>query len=392
MFFFTLIACSALATTGLASYALEDDYMAAGFFDQFYFPNGSDPTHGFVDYKNYEDCRDARLISNTSDNVIMRVDSTNKITGKDVRGRPSVRIESYKRYNHALIVLDLDHMPGGICGTWPAFWTLGPAWPSHGEMDIMEGVHEQPGNKMTLHSGPLCTNLTNTGGTGKVTLTECLSGDGTPNSGCQIATNDSITYGAGFNANKGGVYATEWLADSISMWFFPRGHCPTDALGDCPDPSSWGPPLARFMTGDECDINAAFRDQQIIFDTTFCGDWAGQPTIWGNATECAKKADTCEAFVRDNPEAFEEAYWSVNALKVYTDGDKKSDAPANPGPAAQSTNTVYQPAPPTGAPKAQGGGSSTGTNGAASFAKREDEQREYARHLGAHKRRGGLKL
>ncbi|EGP87163.1 putative endo-beta-1,3(4)-glucanase [Zymoseptoria tritici IPO323] len=378
---------SVLAGSAFAAYKLEDDYFDGSFFDKFEFWDLDDPTHGFVKYGNRTTSEELGLLNSTDGNIKMFVDSNN-VTPK---GRPSVRIKTSKVYNQALIVIDMDHMPGGICGTWPAFWTLGPAWPTHGEIDIMEGVHDQPGNKMTLHSGPLCTNLTNTGGTGKVTLTECLSGDGTQNSGCQIATNDSITYGAGFNANKGGVYATEWLADSISMWFFPRGHCPTDALGDCPDPSSWGPPLARFITGDECDISAAFKDQQLLFDTTFCGDWAGQPTVWGNST-CAKKTDTCEEYVRENPKDFADAYWSVNALKVYTDGDKKSDAPANPGPAAQSTNTVYQPAPPTSAPKAQGGGSSTGTNGAASFAKREDEQREYARHLGAHKRRGGLKL
>lgn len=40
-------------------------------------------------------------------------------------GRPSVRIESVDRYTNALIVVDVSHMPGGICGVWPAFWTLG---------------------------------------------------------------------------------------------------------------------------------------------------------------------------------------------------------------------------------------------------------------------------
>jgi hypothetical protein len=122
--FLTLVFWLAMAATGLAGYVLEDDYMQAGFFDQFSFWDSSDPTHGFVDYKGYQDSLDAKLISNISSSVYMGVDSTNVTPN----GRPSVRISSNKVYNQALVVLDVAHMPGGICGTWPAFWLLGPNW------------------------------------------------------------------------------------------------------------------------------------------------------------------------------------------------------------------------------------------------------------------------
>lgn len=36
------------------------------------------------------------------------------------QGRSSVRIESKQTFTHALIISDIEHMPGGICGTWPA--------------------------------------------------------------------------------------------------------------------------------------------------------------------------------------------------------------------------------------------------------------------------------
>lgn len=55
-----------------------------------------------------------------------KLDSAN---GGDI-GRESVRLEGKKEYNKGLFVLDVKHMPGGICGTWPAFWSLGrEPWP-----------------------------------------------------------------------------------------------------------------------------------------------------------------------------------------------------------------------------------------------------------------------
>jgi hypothetical protein len=103
-----------LAATGLAGYVLEDDFMASGFFDQFSFFTGEDPTHGFVDYKSYQDSLDAKLISSGSGSVYMGVDSSNETPN----GRPAVRITSNKSYNFGLIVADIEHMPGGGCGTW----------------------------------------------------------------------------------------------------------------------------------------------------------------------------------------------------------------------------------------------------------------------------------
>ena len=57
------------------------------------------------------------LIATSNGSVYMGVDSTNIASGS---GRASVRVASKKSYNHGLIILDLAHMPGGICGTWPA--------------------------------------------------------------------------------------------------------------------------------------------------------------------------------------------------------------------------------------------------------------------------------
>ncbi|KAL8873273.1 MAG: hypothetical protein Q9198_007052, partial [Flavoplaca austrocitrina] len=130
-------------------------------------------------------------------------------------------------------------------------------------------------------------------------------------------------FGNGFNLNKGGMYAMEWTSDGIKMWFFSSGQEPKDILGESPDPTKWANPISNFQGGSNCNIDSHFKDQQIVFDTTFCGDWAGRE--WSKDNVCSVKAPTCEEYVQNNPKAFTEAYWTINALKVYEfDGSSTS--------------------------------------------------------------------
>ena len=325
----SLLYLSPLIAPTLA-YTLVDDYLANGqFFDRFNFFNSSDPTHGSVSYLSRESSEKAGLVSCSANNVKIRVDSSNVA----LNGRPSVRIESKQTYTQGLIILDLDHMPGGICGTWPAFWTLGPKWPTHGEIgmcshplsrddesspppDIIEGVNSQTTNLMTLHTNAGCTTRNNTAlATSQLQTPNCdiKATDQSPNAGCSFKAPNQNTYGKGFNRAGGGVYATEWTSTAISIWFFPRGRIPLDIAAGIPDPATWGRPLSYFK-GD-CNFEEHFKDHQIIFDTTFCGDWA-EPD-W-NAGECKRvHRCSCKDYVAKNPAAFVEAYWSVNELKVY---------------------------------------------------------------------------
>lgn len=168
---------------------------------------------------------------------------------------------------------------------------------------------------MTLHTNSGCT-ISSTGAfSGQMTTPNCdVNAPGQyANAGCQIATHDTASYGTGFNANGGGVYATEWTSDAISIWFFPRGAIPGDLSGDNPDPSGWGKPSAKFQGG--CDIDQHFQKHNLIFDMTFCGDWAGN--VWGQDSVCSSKASSCQAFVQNNPDAFADAFWQVNSLRVY---------------------------------------------------------------------------
>ncbi|KAH7076841.1 concanavalin A-like lectin/glucanase domain-containing protein [Paraphoma chrysanthemicola] len=327
----TLISAAAFFDLCIAGYVLEDDYMT-DFYGNFDFFTGADPTEGFVKYVDEATARQTNLINGSATTAaIFGVDVTNKTPG----GRPSIRVESKKKYDGGLIVLDVAHMPFG-CGTWPAFWTLGPNWPTGGEIDILEGVNEYTNNGMTLHTGPGCAiGSDTTQFSGSVTTPNCdVAAEGqSKNVGCSIEHPSKQSYGAGLNKNGGGVYAMEWNSDAISVYFFPRQSIPADALGDNPNPSAWGKPAAKFAGA--CDIEKKFAEQQIIIDTTFCGQWAG--AIWEDGS-CASKAATCDEYVRDNPQAFTEAYWEINALKVYKDDG--NDAPAPSAPATPSKSTV----------------------------------------------------
>jgi len=244
------------------------------------------------------------------------MDATNEVpTG----GRKSLRVQSSKAFNHGLIVADIAHMPGGVCSTWPAFWMVGPNWPASGEIDILEGVNEQTSNRMTLHTGSGVVVSKNKTFSGELVTPNCdVAAPGQDkNAGCLISDSDKATYGKGFNQNGGGVYATEWTSNGIKIWFFPRSAIPANIASANPEPSeAWGAPRAAF-TGD-FKIDDHFKDLNIVFDTTLCGDWAGK--IWADSS-CAALAPTCEEFVNKNPSAFREAYWAVNSLKVFEKAD-----------------------------------------------------------------------
>ncbi|KXG54560.1 Concanavalin A-like lectin/glucanase, subgroup [Penicillium griseofulvum] len=301
-----------LAHVSSAAYTLRDDYGTSdSFFDRFKFFTDRDPTNGYVSYVD-RNTASANGLINTGNGVYIGVDHSTTATNP---GRKSVRLESTTTYRHGLVILDLAHMPGSVCGSWPAFWMLGPNWPNNGEIDIIEGVNEQTQNQVALHTSNGCT-INNGGFTGVLEAPNCYvqAPNQSPNSGCTIRSENTQSYGTGFNNVGGGVYATEWTGSAISVWFFPSYAVPGDITSGNPNPGAWGMPMARFAGG--CDIDSKFNDLQIIFDITFCGDWAG--SVWGSSS-CASRAGSCVDYVSRNPAAFQESYWRVRSLKVYQD-------------------------------------------------------------------------
>lgn len=122
------------------------------------------------------------------------------------------------------------------------------------------------------------------------------------NTGCSIDSTNTASYGTGFNNNGGGVYATEWTSSYIRHWFFPRNAIPSDITSGTPNPSGWGTPQSSFQGGSGCNIDTHFMNQNLVFDTTFCGDWAGN--VWGGDSVCAGLASSCVNYVAGNPSAF----------------------------------------------------------------------------------------
>lgn len=235
-------------------------------------------------------------------------------------------------------------MPTG-CGVWPAIWTTNDAnWPRWGEIDVVEAANNAPYNTMTLHTnntGSNCT-LSGYGESGTLLGNDCGSN---PGIGCSVQDNNAESAGAVFNSNGGGVFVLEWTSQFIRIWFFTRLSIPASITKGNPDPDTFGPafeyelPAANFQSypdNSSCPIDEHFKEHNIVIDIDFCGDLAG--ATWCESTcssasdkaTCGSKADTtnnpdyglkslqrCAFFVANNPEAFKEAYFEINSIKVY---------------------------------------------------------------------------
>ncbi|KAH3950427.1 hypothetical protein HBI56_233500 [Parastagonospora nodorum] len=307
----------------ICAYNLKDDYTRNGyadFFDDFNFWTDGDPTNGTVDYVDQQSAWNNGLIGNGG-NIYLGVDHANVASG---RGRKSVRLTSKATYNPGtLIVADITHMPE-TCGTWPSFWTTSATayWPQEGEIDIVEQVNNAKHNRISIHVSDkqgrcyVDPNIDQTAERDR--FTECSE---ETNLGCNVNDRRENSFGSGFNNNNGGVYAMEWTAWAVKVWFFPRDSIPTGdhgPLGSWPEPSEWGTPTSVFRSseGDGCDLNKHFKNQKIVINTTFCG-WAS--AAWeSSGCKASTGWEKCEEYVWWNWSAFGDAFWTFNSLKVFT--------------------------------------------------------------------------
>ncbi|KAI9734054.1 MAG: hypothetical protein M1818_006992 [Claussenomyces sp. TS43310] len=141
----------------------------------------------------------------------MGIDNKTVLTGISTRGRASVRLESKKQYTTGLFIADIQHMPGNICGSWPAFWTVDlQDWPHGGEIDIMENINEQAYNQETLHTLPGCKLTQGYGNANRHLESANCDTSVNYNSGCGVLDDDSVkqpSFGTPFSTKGGGIYA-----------------------------------------------------------------------------------------------------------------------------------------------------------------------------------------
>lgn len=132
-----------------------------------------------------------------------------------------------------------------------------------GEIDIIEGISDNTKNEMTLHTDNEGCSIKNTGFSGSLYTKDCyIWTDEEGSGGCEITDTNKQSYGDGFNAVGGGVFATEWTSAGVSIWRFPNSSVPNDISSGKPDPRKWGTPVAAFQ-GD-CDFDAQFKNLRIV--------------------------------------------------------------------------------------------------------------------------------
>ncbi|KAI5455650.1 concanavalin A-like lectin/glucanase domain-containing protein [Mariannaea sp. PMI_226] len=330
-----ILGLSVLVTGALhESYALERIYNYTNFFNEFDFFTEVDPTDGYVEYANAATASGCGLVGYQNGLIYIGVDHQ---TVNPTKGRKSVRVTSKKSWSNGLFIANITHMPGGICGVWPAMWLYGPNWPASGEIDVIEGINSQSANIVTLHTSPGCT-MTNEGTMDSTVLKE-------PNChlGCSQTSSGTSNYGTDFNQNGGGIYVLEWTPSRISVWFFSRSTIPSDIASQEPDPSRWGKPIARFNGNAGCNINEHFRNNNLVIDTTFCGNWAGVDSVWESDSICSIKARSCIEFVAANPFEFAEAYWLISSIEVYQRGNNYGNHRNYTPPVKHISNRSFTP-------------------------------------------------
>ncbi|KAL3459292.1 concanavalin A-like lectin/glucanase domain-containing protein [Aspergillus heterothallicus] len=315
------LAASAMILPGIAqatgTYKLATSWEGENILDHFDFFDRADPTNGYVTYVNQSYAENSGLAKITDTGSLYLGVDYDTVLSPSGPGRESVRIESNEYFDQGLYLVDIQHMPGSICGTWPAFWTVGPNWPYDGEIDIIEGVNMHDANKIVLHTSGSC----DVGGgyemSGDLTSSEC--GDASGTIGC-VVEGEQGSSGTPFNKQGGGVYAMEWQAEYLKIWFFPRASIPASITAGNPDTSEFGTPMAHLQ--GSCNFEERFTHQKLILDTTFCGEWAG--AVYGDSgcplSDPSSPMQSCINYVAENPAEFKEAYWELNYIKVFQTG------------------------------------------------------------------------
>jgi hypothetical protein len=330
------------------SYTLTDEYTADNFFDKFDFYvtaiDGADPTEGYVNYRSQADAESLGLISSSDGKIYIGPD-TNQTYSSTGSGRDSVRVMSKAKYNQGLMIAKFSHMPVQSCGSWPAFWSYGSPWLSSGEIDYYEGWNDLGSNVMALHTNKTIAGqclLTTTGVAAEVTTQDCddrkedTSINQYVGTGCGVADTTGV-----WSSTTGATFAMQWTDQHIKVWNWLPSNVPADITAGSPDPDansdSWGLPQL-LVEENNCDLNSAFSDQQLVFNIDFCGLTAGNSVLWGET--CSAMGNSCVDYVASTPEAFAETYFEIEKIQFYELGAASSSVSASASVSAASSGLL----------------------------------------------------
>ncbi|KAJ9107734.1 hypothetical protein QFC21_001195 [Naganishia friedmannii] len=338
---------SAIAAAGLfsavcvdaagATYNLIKTYQGESFFDDWsYYGNYDNLTNGDAIWVNSTVGTSDQLTYATSGgNAIVKVDNTSTVEYNYKRN--SVRLTSNDAYE--------------IGSVWST--GVGATWPATGEIDTFEGVNNQAGNQMALHTSDGCTLVKDTSApfTGAVNYTNCYV-EANDNSGCTVIDGNSTTYGEAFATAGGGVWVTEFATTGISIWFFSRANVPAavSSANSSIDTTKLGERTA-FWSPNGCDVSTYFKPQELVLDITLCGDWAGQAsTLTSTGCPALTGTSTCYTTYVLDANNYDTAYFEIQYIKVYSTSSA-TNAAAVSATASTSSSTSRSTSATSGAEK-----------------------------------------
>ncbi|KAJ6619272.1 concanavalin A-like lectin/glucanase domain-containing protein [Mycena sp. CBHHK59/15] len=352
-------------TLGLAhaqKYTLSQDLAGDKFFSAFKYNESA------VDFNNFGNVhflsQSAAVAANltyvdSNGRVIVKVDNTTNGAGDPTFGRNTVYLESNQLMNiGSLLIFDANHIPFG-CSVWPSLFTQGQVWPAQGEIDIIENVNLETANRFSLHVGSdtcvqptsIASNQTGTISTADGDISNCTvtPASGQNTIGCVVTETKPNSFGSGFASQGGGVFAMLWDTTGIAMWYFGRSSVPSDIGGTAsPDPTTWGKASAWYPASS-CDPTTTFGPQIITLYVDICGAFAGVPSLF--ASTCGSVAPNCSSMVAD-PTNYNNAYWEINYLRVFTNGDSPASNASSSGSGSASSTSSGAGSATTGAASA----------------------------------------
>jgi len=203
------------------------------------------------------------------------------------------------------------------------------------------------GNQYALHTVPGCSQASGAWQTGVSGETDCSRP-----SGCFVSETSPNSFGEGFAMTGGGVWATQFDVAGVFIWFWSRNNLPPSILQATStssiDISEWGPPSASYPACG-CDIPRFFTAQQLVFDITLCGVWAGVPTVYN--PQCFNSGPTGRCYddnvVGPGSPKYDDAYFEINYVRAYTTGGPAPTPSASSVPVRPngSGTAVRLPAP-----------------------------------------------